>query len=123
MMRNHHKPSSLVYQLDHPRYSDTIPFLARLHGKCFVKSLYKFHGSLGCRNATILPTAAIVLEFGVLVQSPKPKIFGYRICLNVLGSTQRNPASLVNSGCFFNTVGGPIGGVTWSREYCNNENN
>lgn len=60
----------------------------------------------------ILPIAAIVLEFGVFVQSPIPNIFEYLVCRRVLGSTQRNPASLVKIGCSFKTVGGPIGGVT-----------
>jgi len=57
------------------------------------------------------------------VQSPMPNIFEYFVCRNVLGSTQRNPTSLVSSGCFFKTAGGPIGGVTWRREYLNNNKN
>lgn len=64
------------------------------------------------QDSTILPIAAIVFEFGVLVQSPNPNIFGYFVCRSVLGSTQRNPASLVNIGCSFKTATGPIGGVT-----------
>lgn len=60
----------------------------------------------------IIPIAAIVLELGVLMQSPIPYILEYLVWRKVLGSTDKNPTSFVNEGCFFKTSGGPIGGHT-----------
>lgn len=59
-----------------------------------------------------IPTAAAVFEFGVVVQSPIPKTFGYFRCCNVSFETFRNPLDVVNSLFSCRTFGVHMGGVT-----------
>ena len=66
----------------------------------------------------ISPTAAAVLAVGTLVQSPRPKMFGYLLCCSVSFLTSKKPAaSVIGEVEFFNVSGADIGGATWRKSY------
>ena len=64
-----------------------------------------------------LPTAAAVLAFGELVQSPIPKTLLYFVCCKVSLLTLRNPAASTKGEHVRSASGALIGGVACSISY------
>lgn len=87
------------------------------HTTCLHNAWTKRRTEAGQKHCDI-PTAAAVLGVGRLVQSPMPNTLAYFLCWRVSLSTSSHPASSA-SGLLLTASVGPMGGVTWSISYWN----